>query len=344
MSVRIFSSILTMGAAVAVYFATAAPAFSGTQQPDCSEFQSVLALEARSETDAIVAQRAADQEKVWNAWKDSSAEVFRRYKSKQLDVSSISQCVTNEADREILEELLPQTFFQESLKILGQSHSPAIRALSDAIEKKTGGNHLVLFRLVGHFKEAVPPTNSLGGVQRGSGSIFMNFALIDPNEWLVILSHELLHSLDETLSSAIGRYSNSDEVSEFVSSSKSSSDPQALNSSERRDLDSWLTAGLDRGFLAEYRAWTVTFEIYQEGLAEGLWSNISWLDAILRKKPKEQSLSLFTLLYLDPAFPDPTDGIFSVKLIQSELSHVRQVIRTSAPPPSLGNIGELLGR
>ena len=49
-----------------------------------------------------------------------------------------------------------------------------------------------------------------------------------------------------------------------------------MDKQERRDA---IVRGTEK-VLAEYRAWSATFEIYLEGLAEGLWQPVDWLDAM----------------------------------------------------------------
>lgn len=79
---------------------------------------------------------------------------------------------------------------------------------------------------------------------------------------------------------------------------------------EAQDFRNWLLAGLDRGLLAEYRAWTATFQIYLQGKEEGLWSSRPWLEIILNEWDRKESLEKFTFHYLDQNSMDPQDGFF----------------------------------
>ncbi len=313
------------------------------QISSCSDFQEVKDLQdALPGVGTSRAARAASQDQLWNAWKNTARKIFSRYLRGEMSADSFESCALTSEDREALRDLLPQIFFEESLSLLEKSQSSSIQSFMRILHERTHGNHLVLFRLVGHFRDQVPPTSSLAGVQRGSGSIFMNFAKIPPNEWLVILIHELAHSLDDRLQEAVMKFSDEGLVKELAVFATKSQDPGLLPAELRSRTDRWLMAGLDRGFLAEYRAWTITFQVYQDGLRERLWNPIPWLDSILAIKGPNVPLASFTLHYLDSNFIDPTDGIFSLPLIKRELKNVRNALRNAQEPPPLGNFTQVI--
>ena len=305
---------------------SAADAFAAS---DCQIFAAAKATERKLPHSAAKISEWADyQSRVWAVWKETALDIFQQYREgKRI---SFAKCLPTPRDRETIDDILPQVFYEESLKLLRQSQSPSIRALLAAIDAKTQNNQLVLFRLLGHYKEATPPNSDLAGVRRGTGSIFMNFTRIPPNDWLIIFTHEILHSLDQRIFSAVGTFGNQNLVKQIAQAAQDKSTLEEFSESLRAQMDDWLIAGLDRGFLAEYRAWTLTFEIYQDGLKEELWQPISWLDKILQDQG-EQDLKSLTFQTLDPKFTDPTDGIFSLPLVSQELINVRAQLRIKIP-------------
>ncbi|MGK5081784.1 hypothetical protein WDW37_00640 [Bdellovibrionota bacterium FG-1] len=114
------------------------------------------------------------------------------------------------------------------------------------------------------------------------------------------------------------------------------SDPHSLNANDAQFLDQWLSAGLDRGLWAEYRAWAATLAIYQDGLKEGLWQQIHWLDDILAECPAGTHFSQCLYGYLDRRSPNPTEGALTAPLLATALQNLRQKQRTWKVPLDLG--------
>lgn len=151
---------------------------------------------------------------------------------------------------------------------------------------------------------------------------------------------QLIHSIDPFLKGAITVYGDSEMGKQIIQWSKLTDNPDQLNPNERDRLYTWLKAGLDRGLVAEYRAWTLTFQIYQDGLVEGLWKPISWIDDILSLKQENERLENFIYDFLDKNFVDPSElheseevqnKIFLLPLVKNAIMKIRQEYRTSKP-------------
>jgi hypothetical protein len=163
------------------------------------------------------------------------------------------------------------------------------------------------------------------GVQRATRSFYLNIEKIPANEWLVVFIHEMLHGLDEDLYEALKIQSQ--EWRWNLYDSKLDSDlAQFLT---------WIRATLDLGLWGEYRAWYYTLLIYDEGLSEGLWSSIPWIDSAFGKG--RDALSVYQSL--DVGFVDPEDGFFSNEPVRKMLKQVRTEARRSPPP--LGYLSRL---
>ena len=256
------------------------------------------------------------------------------FRSGTLDRDSLEACLAPLPDRQNFLETLYWSLFKNSLQKLDASKSPAVQVMMRLFHSKYGAA-VPIFRVTGSFKETAD-TPLGAGFHRGTGSIYMDFATIHPDDWLIIFVHETLHALDDQIWKGMELYAKSDIPKKYVELSSRVADFSDLSSEQQSELRVWLTAGMDRGLLAEYRAWTATFAIYAQGLAEGLWSPRPWLEEVLAKRPADETLEAFTYRYLDGRSQDPSDGVFSNPLIQSGLKAVREELRRAERVPLYG--------
>ena len=315
--------------------------YTFAQNFSCESLQPIEIAQTQKPTStSSIVDWANYQKRVFEARKLVALNIFQSYISGSFDDRFFESCIKSKQEYEALEEILPSTFLDESLKILNLSQSRSVKNFSEIINSRIKNNNFILFRLAGHFKEDPAPTDLAGGFHRGQGSIFMNFTKIPPNEWLIIFVHELTHSLDVQLSNAISEYSKNEIVLKLTKDKKVF---QQLSRDEKSELHRWLMSGLDRGFLAEYRAWTITFKIYQDGLDEGLWKPIDWMNSILNHKLASENLSDFTFRYLDPRFINPTEWPFRASPVKESLESIRaQMRRNDINKPGLFNLENIL--
>jgi hypothetical protein len=263
------------------------------------------------------------------------------YRAGALDRAALETCLAPLPDRQNFLETFYFSLFKNSLRRLEASPSPSLRAMMALFHAKYGAG-MPIFRVTGSFAEA-PDTPLDAGFHRATGSIYMDFARIHPDDWMVIFVHETLHALDDQIWAGMKLYSRAELPKRFVKLSSTYSRLADLTPNDQRDLRAWLVAGMDRGLLAEYRAWTATFAIYREGLAEELWSRREWLEQVLGDRADGETLARFAFRYLDARSLDPSDGIFSNPLIRSALETVRAELRAAAVPPPLFGLGEIVG-
>jgi hypothetical protein len=266
--------------------------------------------------------------------KNLARRIFDSYIAGKYDPRVLSSCLESK-DQESVDQLLSTGFLERSLERLSESRSPSLQSFLRLVQARRTTRNLFLFRLAGHLPKDSVPDDLPGSFHRGEGSIFMNFARIAPNEWYVILLHELAHAFDDRLNDAIEIYAEQDPIITMVKDKKGFAQ---LTLSEAQFLNRWITAGLDRGLLAEYRAWLVTFELYREGVQEGLWKPIPWLEAILAQRKPGQDLALFTFHFLDPHFTNPMQWPFTEAPVKEAFTRVREELRASPAAPTLGNL------
>jgi hypothetical protein len=279
-------------------------------------------------TESISERNRLDQAE-WATRQASASQIYALYSRGELHAKALLACLERDTDRGNFLHSLYDAFFQGALDLLRGSRSPAIRGFLREYERKNSGT-IPLVRVMG-FEEKTPAPMP-GGYQRSVKSIYLHFGEIRPNDWTILFVHEILHSLDEQLWEGVDRYGRPEKVSLFASWAERYSTFPSLAPAEQNEMRLWLLAGLDRGLLAEYRAWSATFEIYRQGLTEGLWKSIDWVEAVLASQKPGQSIEAHTFHYLDQRSPDPLEGIFAKPLIQSGLKEARGELRRATPP------------
>jgi hypothetical protein len=285
-------------------------------------------------------ERVAMAQKEYAMRMVAAERLWRLYQSGRLSRTRLDDCLIGLPDRQNFLETFYYMLFSTSIRQLDEETSPSIRALMRIFHAKFGAG-VPVFRVLGSFAEQ-NPTPFPAGVERATNSMYMNFGEIDPNDWLLIFVHETLHAVDEQIMVGVEGYSDPVVPKKMITYSETLSSPSALPAADREALDRWLGFGIDRGLLAEYRAWTATFQIYEDGLKEGLWKPRPWLDEILALRSEDVPLPSFTFRYLDQRSLDPSDGIFARPLLAEALRDFRSRLRQAPTPPPLYRLGEVL--
>lgn len=173
-------------------------------------------------------------------------------------------------------------------------------------------------------------------------SIFIEVEKTSANAWLLRFVHEVAHSLDSELYDSLDIYNNENFVKTLIQLGDRNASLSELSPFVRTQLDQWLLAGLNRGFLSEYRAWLTTLLIYEEGLADQSFTEDDWLENIKRIRPDNVSMQDHLFRFLSPSWSDPREGIFSFPFIQEALTELRQKLDANPSLVKLGDLGELL--
>jgi len=319
---------------------------SAKAAPDCHEFspwllaRNALSRLAQSPSETAEALEAATQAES-AARVGVSKTIFREYLAGVSFGTRLDDCLAPFDNGGNFLFTLQDIFFSESIVRLRASQSPSIRKFLALLDGKLAAGLAPSFRLTGLQFSPDDPGPWQAGFHRGAGSIYADFRKIPSNEWLLIFTHEMLHGLDDDLAAAMRNYNDPERVARFTALSSTARSLNDLPPAARGDLTGWLEAGLGRGLWAEYRAWVPSLVIYQEGLAEGLWRNVPWVDAVLAQRPASMSFDRFVYLYLDHGSPDPTTGLFAIPLLQSSLAEFRAEFRTQNKLPEPGNLAPL---
>lgn len=288
---------------------------------DCESFRPWR--EALARPSSTPAERADQDTAEYLARERLANEIYTDYRQNRGDLTQIEKCLVQIPDRANFLSTVQRVFFDNTLNALARSNRPTLRRLMALLQTSPTNSNQMVFRLTGHF-DGLHRMDKKAGFHRATKSIFMDVSQIPANEWPIVFVHEVLHALDQDLYTATETFSQQDRIVNFDAGSPRSQE--------------WLIAGLDRGLLGEYRAWYFTLAIYREGLEEGLWTKIPWMEQLIAPKGSAQDQFLFA--FLDPRFSDPVDGPFSQPKVAAALAQLRARLRISGAP-ELGSLGQL---
>ncbi len=154
---------------------------------------------------APIAEWSAYQGRLSRGLVSTAQMIQKRYMNgawMETSSKALAQCMSA-TEREDLSYEVQAVFWEDSLARLSKSGG-AKAALAQII----GDSKFQLFRLVGHFKvdsDQDELEDQRAGFHRGRRSIFMDFTQIEPNDWLLIFVHEILHEVDRWLEAALNR-------------------------------------------------------------------------------------------------------------------------------------------
>jgi hypothetical protein len=319
-----------------VGFSAPAPASS----PVCAKLARWLDAEDRAKAPNYTRQERHAWRKAAFAEKHRVAGLlFEDLLKGKLARGAIDSCVAGRPDYQDPLNFLQSQFLQKGLERLGRSAHPSIQAFLAMLQERFPGG--VLFRMTGHFREQ-SPSELMAGYHRSSQSIYMDWDKVPANEWLLILAHELLHSLDTRIWDGLevaGLPENLRRVRKLV---RRNTRFATLAEEDSRFLDHWVRAGLDLGLWAEFRAWLATLAIYEAGLQDRLWSPIPWMDRMVARCPAGPDRARCFYLYIDARSPDPTTGFVASPLVLQQIRKIRAEQRLWRSPLDAGPLAPIV--
>ncbi len=312
---------------------------SNAEEWNCSNFPAIVPINKVLNSSLPNSKDSNPARDFWLAKIAGAEWMFGYYKENKWKAKYsvlLANCLSTLPDGNSFYAAQQQVFFEKTVDDLSRGRHRKLILFTGAVKNLSN----TFFRLLSHSSGEESLPNRPGGFHRGRRSLFMDFDMISSKEWTVIFSHEIAHALDQQLTKSVQLYRDPHVVKSIVTISQLSGDTE-LSSQQRTDLRAWLTAGLDRGFLGEYRAWLVTLSIYYAGREENLWPRINWLEQIA---PQSESSQMRETLfrYLDSRFQDPEDGLFAKSIIKSELTKLRLDLRSNPASVDIGNLAEYL--
>ncbi len=288
----------------------------------CAWTQPIVELQTKRSSAQNQELRADLNDALFQKRQEIADSFFSSYLQGSFQQQMDSACLNQIENSRGFTSLIQLSFLHQSLEFFRRSQSPTLRLLVELLDQKFGRGTIIVFRLSGGNQFEPSPTQHSAGFHRGEGSIFMDIQRVQASEWFVILAHELVHYLDQKIQQGGAGFSDPETAQLMVAWAQRTASPSDLPEQDRMRIERWMEHGLDRGLLAEARAWTITLQIYQEGLRENIWQKTPWLSEILKEKRSDETLPNFSLRYLAARTYQPRESIFTWDLSRNILGEL----------------------
>jgi len=188
---------------------------------------------------------------------------------------------------ERIQHQVAAVFFRESVREMSESKSQTARTIAKFLLKKEHAGAFIPFTLTGHWKnldrslerstpDPLPTDSTSAGFHRAQSAVFANIAMIPHSDWLLVFAHEMIHVIDDQIHANLSIVANPELARTVARIANSKTSIQELTQEERLTCEKFLVSALNRGYLAELRAWWLVRQIYQELHL----SPISWLEQL----------------------------------------------------------------
>jgi len=288
-------------------------------------FQSFLDVEKQGPAHAnpatIIADRVNWEDRLNQEFAKGTQIFFQRYTEQPFDPASLSCEAVSDRLQDKLDNNFATLFLKIAAENLTHSRSAPVREYADKMVSTLNSGYIMPTKLFVHLNDH-HPSQKPAGYDRSNKGIFFDLFEIDPAAFNIYLIHEFAHVFDPKLAQAINIFNNSELTSDVAAMVRSKKQLPELSTDDRSKLDRYLTAGLDRGVLAELRAWTTSSELYLELLKFGEQTPAAFLDHILGSNRNLSEVQLHQIWqdYLFKNFDKPTTGLFASPLLQADLA------------------------
>lgn len=272
--------------------------------------------------------------------RSKQAKQFFTYFIKNKTTEFMSdECLNKINQTKSFTQLVQSSFLQSSLEYLENNSNSQLKKLLKLVKSKYSGFNGIIFNIIGkEFNTVQNPTPFKAGFHRGRGSFFMDISRTNPEEWFVILVHELAHVVDEKMFQGVVGFSNEGPPKKLVAYAQQTDDPMQIPVNDLNEIKDWMEFGMDRNVLAEFRAWAVTYVIYNQETKNNNWKKIDWIEQDLKQKKPDQG-------YLDYSFQLTTGnvyqesfGVFEWPLAQNILQQLFSEIISGKRTLNSGNL------
>lgn len=287
-------------------------------------FQSFLALEKQGPQNTNSTTPIADRVK----WEESlnteftkNVELFYQfYTTAPLNTAVLRCDETSDRLQDKIENNFPSLFLKTAAEKLSHSQSLAVRTYAAKIITTLDSGFIMPTKIFLHLGEH-HPSDKPAGYDRSNKGIFFDLFEINPAAFNIYLIHEFAHAFDPKLSEAINIFNNSELAGDVAAMVRSKKQFNELSEEDHQKLNQYILAGLNRGVLAEQRAWITTSELYLELLQTRDQTPIAFMDQILgmNRTLTTPELQQIWKPYLFKNFQKPTTGLFASPLLQEAL-------------------------
>lgn len=293
---------------------------------DCTKFEEELKPLEKIKKNTVM-ERGEEVARLESAHKQMAEKIsslyFNSVNSDQIKIKELIYCINqNKHKFSNFESMLQSVIWNYSITYL-ESFSPKSKKLITIYK-----NSPKLRFSLGHEYNNYEDEKAY--YVRGEESVFMDITKIPPNEWPIIMSHELVHAVDVSFLKNVNQYGNAELLKkmETLAMNYYAKGITQLSHEEELNLYLWVNASIGRGLLAEVRAWAVTFAIYEQALINKKVTPISWMEDILKEKSPNETYADFSFRYFDPKFVSSYHDWFEIPFFKGALDEMRESYRS----------------
>ncbi len=268
-------------------------------------------------------QRAEELRQIPTIIAEISQSIYENYRlGRGLPISAENCLPSGYSDR--IQHNIAAVFFHESIREMNESKSQTARSIAKLLLKKEQAGAFIPFTLTGHWKtldrplerstsDQSPLETSSAGFHRAQAAVFANIAMIPHSDWLLVFAHEMIHVIDEQIHANLSIVANPDLARTVAQIANSKASINELTQDERLTCERFLVSALNRGFLAELRAWWLVRQIYHELHLPPIF----WLEHLYAEGTPNKSTEARFVQALSERFPTSLTGLFGLPIIQA---------------------------
>lgn len=327
---KLLSALVLLGAALLINAAAEA-------RESCQRFKNLIPIPRSSvefeNLDPFVRIQSLEKNEILNQKK--AKDIAESYLAGQLTKDFFRICLPSENDNPIFYDSLSKEMQALGVQKLLSSKISELNRLGQILINKSEGDFL--FRAVGHRRDE---SERKAEFHRSNRSIYTDLSKISSEEWLIIFIHEVFHYLDQSLESSSKIFGNKENIDWINVIIEKRVGFNRLSTFDRSRVKNFVLAGIDRGFLAEFRAWAMTFWLYEKMVASSEQVKLKWAEDILAEKNQDELMADFIFRYLEPNFTDPKrEYFFKSDIIWEAYFSVRSELRNTNKYKLLGRTG-----
>ncbi len=282
-------------------------------------------------------QRVAASNHLSQIRKELAQEIYRGYISGVLTKSFFKICLQEKEDAKLLDSI--SAAFKNNL--LADFSSSSVKTLKKLGREYSNSPDLFVFqaKLDWPYK-----SESVAGYYRLSGAMYYMLPEIPYSDFKIVALHELLHKFDEKeLYHSSSEYAGKNTMEYAWDLSQKFKVYSQLNKPDQKFISMHVLNGLKRGFLAEFKAWAVTYDVYKKMRRAGEIGAIAWIDDILAQQGQQNYLD-FIFNYYQQRFKRPErKSLFAFDLLQDSYDVVIKDLESKDKCGLMDDLAEFIG-
>jgi hypothetical protein len=262
---------------------------------------------------------------------------FTAYLNSDVRPKQVYECLLPEDVQHVRQDQ-SAVFFSFTLATMMSWNSPLISRFANLIQTRFSNGEIESFG-IGQNPDGDQSTAGLrlAGFHRGNRGLYLNPDELPPDQWFLIFFHEFSHALDFKLATESVWAKDPGHLAQL----KAVLLKATWTTSDQQTVDAFLTNALNRGLLAEYRAWVSTAHLYLEARRLNKIPVQTWFENLMGPNHTEGPMRMFIFANLDGKFTDPSDDPYDNPRLAARLGQLRSQLRAQAAQGITPNLSSL---